>query len=397
MKLKLVIFVVCLFSIQSFSQKEIISFGSDNPVHLLDSISAVAEVDFRINDRLSDWSDNFSDIIYSIGIYKDKKIIQGGISFSGFMGGYTITNNIPDYELFTDISLTADVHEGTNPGDYTIETLARIATPGTYYFVGTIKGLSEHKRYFEEAGYWVVNCLPKAQNRLMTNLILKDKYYYGEKIAFDFSVSGIDMNLQSAYHYKVFQEGELIYSGSGSFVNLDYITNNPELVNKRFSVVGYYSGKLIHFFNPQIPGPDSTIWEFQLLPPAELKTETRWMTSDEFGMLGEYDLIDALDMHKINNRIFSFTYLTAFNNTGLVTLPELKNIEIYSEPSEFLMSSSENYLIRKINLERQIELKINPVFINSIAEDETRRIDLFIKFETQFGEKKEFHFIGFVF
>ena len=392
------VIIIFVISISNFAQVSELSFGAGNPVEFLDTINAFVGEPFEIRDKLTDWSTNFADINYTLGIFLDK--VESGnrrVLFKRHTGGFEYIRGSVSYYNSNAISLKSNVVTGVNPGDYTVILSGNIISSGTYYFVGVIKGKSELGRYFEDAGYWVVNCVPRAQNKMINNLQLKDIYYYGESASLDFSISSTGMDKISNYYFKVFQDKEEIYSGISSFINLDVITKNVALVNKTFRVEGYYGGQIITYFNPALPGTDSTVWNFRLLPPSNFKVSSSWLTDVDFNRLGKNDIVDALDMSQSKNRQLRFVYYTNEEGSAIVTIPEFKNLIVTSDPPDFLMGSSNNYRIYNEDLGKVIELNVNPAFLKKISENSTRKVTINIRFTTQFGENKNLTYIGFVF
>ncbi len=96
------------------------------------------------------------------------------------------------------LPLKSNVERGINPGDYEIRMDITIHQPGVFYVVGEIKGKSERGIYFEDAGYWVINCIARAENRLTYDFSIKRSYdfeeiatyRFGESISFDYQYIG---------------------------------------------------------------------------------------------------------------------------------------------------------------------------------------------------------------
>ena len=280
-----------------------------------------------------------------------------------------------------------------------------ISPPGIFYVVGVIKGKSERGAYFETAGYWVINCVARAENRLTNDFSIKRTYdfndiatyRFGESISFDFSISGTRMNNLSSYHFKIFEDGKEILDGIGSYINLDFITKNPDMVNHTFNIEGLYSGQLIRYFNPSIPGPDSTYWRFKLLPPEKLEIKTNWIEKDKFELMGKRDVIDAIDLRLEENRKFSFAWLTNQNDGAFITRPKLAKITVSCEPNDLLRSEPQPFTMYDEDYWQVIEINVNPAFLNRIAKDEIKKVSLHIEFQTMFGDNRSFDFVGIVF
>lgn len=406
MKTILAFILSLLFVVSLSAQPDELRFGRQNSIQVLDTIIVFAKENFDIQDRLSDWSNNFGDIEYTISIFNIiEQIGETYISFSNYVGGLQYSNGQVNYFSSQDVTLKSNVERGINPGDYDVRMDITIRQPGVFYVVGEIKGKSERGIYFEDAGYWVINCIARAENRLTYDFSIKRSYdfeevatyRFGESISFDFSISGARMNNLSSYHFKVYGEENIIHSGLGSYINLDFITKNSEMVNKTFTIEGLYSGKLIRFFNPSIPGPDSTYWRFELLPPEKLEVRTNWIQLEEFEMMSERDVIDAFDLRLIENRKFLFTWLTNQEVGAMITRPKLINVTVTCEPENLLRSNSPTFRLYEEDYWQVIEINVDPAFINRIAEDEIEKVVVNIKFQTQFGDQKSMSFVGMVF
>jgi len=394
----LFLIIILMSNTVMLPQESQISFNASYPVEFLDTINVFVGEQFEIRDKLSDWSTNFADLNYVLGIYLDKSELGGQrITFSRNAGGFEYIRGSVNYSNSNAIEIRSNVQTGVNPGDYDVILSGNIISSGIYYFVGLIKGKSEQGRYYEDAGYWVINCAPRAQNKMINNMTVKDIYYYGESASIDFSIANSGMDRLSNYYFRIYEENREVYSGTSSFVNLDVITKNASLVNKTFRIEGYYGGNIATFFNPAIPGTDSTIWQFQLLPPQNFEVSMAWLTEDEFNLLGKNDFVDALDMSLLKNRKIKFTYYTHDGDGAIVTIPEFRNLLVTATPPDFLIGSSNNYRIYDDDLGKVIELNVDPAFLKKISENTTKKVTLSIRFTTQFGDNKNFTFIGFVF
>jgi len=406
MKTILAFILSLLFVVSSFAQPDELRFEGQNTIQVLDTIIVFAKESFDIQDRLSDWSNNFADIEYTVSIFNIiEQIGESYIGFSNYVGGLQYSSGQVNYFSSEDVALKSNVDRGINPGDYEIRMDIVIRQPGVFYVVGEIKGKSERGIYFEDAGYWVVNCIARAENRLTYDFSIKRSYdfeeivtyRFEESISFDFSISGARMNNLSSYHFKIYEGENLIHSGLGSYINLDFITKNSEMVNKTFTVEGLYSGDVIRFFNPSLPGPDSTYWRFELLPPEKLEIRSNWVSLEEFEMMSERDVIDAFDLRLIENRKFSLAWLTNQVGGAMITRPKLINIEVTCEPEGLLRNNSPAFRLYEEDYWQVIEINVDPAFINRIAVDEIEKVVVNIKFQTQFGDQKSMSFVGIVF
>jgi hypothetical protein len=400
MKKKLfVILIIFATSIVVFPQANRLTFGLGKPIQLLDTINVFVGEHFEIKDKLSDWSTNFGDLTYTLGVYLDRKEDANNrrITFEKNIGGLEYYRGRLSYSNVQGINLKSNVEKGVNPGDYEIQLSLNINTAGVYYFVGLIKGKSERGGYFEDAGYWVVNCTPRAQRELTHEIKLQDTYYFGESVYLDFSLSGEGMDNISNYYFRIFESDKEIFSGLGSYINLGTITKNTAMVNRSFRIEGYYGGRIIQFFNPSLPGPDSTVWNFKLLPPKKFETFTNWLSEEEFNSLSENDIIDAMDLRLNENRKFKFMYFSPIENGAIVTFPEMKNLSVTVSPPDFLVGSSNKFRAYNEGIWKIIELNVNSRFLSSIPDNATRKIILQIKYTTQFGELKDLTYVGYVF
>jgi hypothetical protein len=210
-------------------------------------------------------------------------------------------------------------------------------------------------------------------------------------------MSGEGMDKLSNYYFRIFEDNKEIYSGLGSYINLGVITKNTAMVNRSFRIEGYYGGRIVSFFNPELPGIDSTIWNFKLLPPKRFESSTSWLTEEEFNNLAKDDIIDAIDMGLTENRKFSFMYYAPTDNGAIVSLPELRNLTVTSSPPDFLASSSNKYRSYTDGIWQVIELNVNSRFLSNISDNATKKIIIQISFTTQFGEQKDLTYVGFVF
>ena len=385
-------------SIAVFPQASRVTFGPDKPIEILDTINVFVGEHFEIKDNLSDWSHNFGDLTYSLGVYLDNINSENEkTTFERNIGGLEYYRGELSYSNLQGITLKSNVEKGVNPGDYEVQLSLDINATGVYYFVGLIKGKSEQGGYFENAGYWVVNCTPRARKELKHEINLKDTYYYGESVYLDFSLSGEGMDNISNYYYRIFESDNEIYSGLGSYINLGVISKNTAMVNRSFRIEGYYGGRTIQFYNPSLPGADSTIWNFKLLPPKSFEFLTNWLSEEEFNSLSKNDVIDAIDMHVIENRKLKFMYYSPIENGAMVTQPELRNLTVTATPPEFLAGSSNKYRAYNDGIWKVIELNVNSRFLSDISDDATTKITLRIKFTTQFGDQKDLTYVGYVF
>ena len=237
----------------------------------------------------------------------------------------------------------------------------------------------------------------RSRKELTHDINLKDTYYYGESVYLDFSLSGEGMDKISNYYFRIFESDKEIYSGLGSYINLGVITKNTAMVNRSFRIEGYYGGHIIQFFNPSLPGADSTIWNFKLLPPNKFEFLTNWLGEEEFNNLSEKDVIDAIDMQVIDNRKIRFMYSSPVEDGAIVTLPELKNLTVTASPPEFLASSSNKYRAYNDGIWKVIELNVNSKYLSSISDNATKKITLLITYTTQFGDQKDITYVGYVF
>lgn len=381
-----------------FSQASRVTFGLGNPIEVLDTINVFVGEHFDIKDKLSDWSHNFGDLTYTLGVYLDKLDTGNGrTTFERNIGGLEYFRGQLTYSDVQGIDLKSNVEKGVNLGDYEVQLSLEISSAGVYYFVGVIKGNSEQGRYFENAGYWIVNCTPRARRELKHEIKLKETYYYGENVYLDFSLSGEGMDKISNYYFRIFESNKEIYSGLGSYINLGVITTNTSMVNRSFRIEGYYGGRIIQFFNPSLPGPDSTVWNFKLLSPQKFDFLTNWLSKEEFNNLSENDVIDALDMHEVENRKFKFMYYSNLENGAIVTQPELRNLTVTASPPDFLSGSSNKYRAYDDGIWKVIELNVNSRFLSNISDNATTKVEIHITYTTQFGDYKDITYIGYVF
>lgn len=396
-KIVLLLVFSLIFYVNIFPQANRISFGLNKPINFLDSVSVFVGEHSEIMDKLSDWSTNFGDITYTLGVYSEIiENVNGSVAFERYNGGFEYYRGKLTYSNLQGLTIKSNVEPGVNPGDYNIEISSELNSSGIYYFVGVIKGKSERGGYFEDAGYWVVNCAPRSLTELTHDINLKNSYYFGESVYLDFSLQGEGMDKLSNYYFRIFENNTQIYSGLGSYINLGVITKNTAMVNRTFRIEGYYGGKIANFFNPAIPGVDSTVWNFTLLPPQNFDISSKWMQEEYYNNLAESDVVDAIDMSVQENRKIKFMYYSPIEMGAIVTSPELKNITVTSTPPDFL-STSNKFRAYDDGIWKVIELNVNSRFLSNISYNATKKITLKVRFTTQFGDRKNLTFIGFVF
>ncbi len=386
------------FATVILAQPRNIQFQKYQSIKLLDSLKVDENAKFVLKDRFTNWSHKFDDISYMMVIYEKLLITaSGGYSFSNQLGGF-------EYDRGQLINYTSSVGTvqpvvlpGVNPGDYNVETTANLNKLGKFYFVAIIKGRTEKGNYDESAAYWVVNCTIKTLTTSLDAFNVLDKYYYGQPLCFNFAVQGYD-NLKE-YSYRV-SEGDKkkeIFAGIGSYVSLNFLTENPEMVGKTFVVEGYYTGKVLRFFNPQKSAIDSSVWAFKLVKPDKFQVKSTWMADDEFKKLEIDDVVDALDINEENSRQFKFNYYSAADKTDLVVMPEMKNVKVTSDPPNFLAFGTRDYKIYKEGLWQVLEIIPNQQFFENMKDNEVKKVSLNISFTTQFGEKKIYKFDAYLF
>jgi len=91
MKTILTFILSLLFIVYSFAQPDELRFDGQNTIQVLDTIIVFAKESFDIQDRLSDWSNNFADIEYTVSIFNIlEQTGESSIAFSNFVGGAAI-------------------------------------------------------------------------------------------------------------------------------------------------------------------------------------------------------------------------------------------------------------------------------------------------------------------
>ncbi|MGB5848665.1 MAG: hypothetical protein WBH40_09275, partial [Ignavibacteriaceae bacterium] len=87
-KILLSIIIMLFSSTVLFPQASRVTFGLDKPIEVLDTINVFVGEHFEIKDKLSDWSHNFGDLTYTLGVYLDKLDAGNGrITFERNIGG----------------------------------------------------------------------------------------------------------------------------------------------------------------------------------------------------------------------------------------------------------------------------------------------------------------------
>ena len=102
-------------------------------------------------------------------------------------------------------------------------------------------------------------------------------------------------------------------------------------------------------------------------------------------------------MHLIENRKFKFMYYSPIEDGAIVTQPELKNLTVTASPPEFLASSSNKYRAYNDGIWKVLELNVNSKYLSSISDNATKKITLLITYTTQFGDRNDITYVGYVF
>jgi hypothetical protein len=397
---KFIITIVIVFIISDLipAQPRSMEFRRYQDLKLLDSIKVDESAQFVLKDNFTNWTHNFDDLSYMMVIYKNINSPSEGMHiFSDEAGGY-------EYDRGQYIKFTSDlatfqpkVTRGVNPGDYSIETTGSVNKLGKYYFVAVVKGKDEAGNYNESAAYWIVTCNIKMVETSIKSFNIMNQYRFGESVSFNFAVDGYN-NLKE-YSYRIYEGSnkQEIFAGLGSYVSLDFITNNPINVDKSFLVEGYYSGKILKYYNPQKSIIDSTSWSFKLLKPEKFEAKTKWMSQSDFNNLRSTDVVDALDMNENDSRQFKFAYYTPGDKSDLVIAPELKDVRLSCEPADFVTIISQSYKVYKEGLWQVLEITPNSVFLSNIKKDQVKKVSIEISFTTQFNEQKKLKFAAYVF
>lgn len=251
-----------------------------------------------------------------------------------------------------------------------------VEQPGTYYVKVGINMSGEIGSVKADVYYMVIAYNPT----LAAPVKLRDKYFYGEKETFSFAT--VDYPDPNAYSYEITDGGKTpIVQGHGSVVKLDSVFNMVSNCGKKLSVKGLYQGKEFTYLDPSTKKTMQSVWECSLMQPT-ISQFTTWKQDkpDE-----NYYLSVDNDMAK---QVF-FIYTGDTPGGFAVTVPELQNLRVVSEPENFIASAT----ARKAKPFTIVDMKFNEEFLANMKIGDSENIKLTVSFRTQFGEqiRKEFY------
>ena len=121
-KILLTLTIMLFTSIFVFPQASRVTFGLSKPIEVLDTINVFVGEHFEIKDKLSDWSHNFGDLTYILGVYLDNIDAENEkTTFERNIGGLEYYRGRLTYSNLQGITLKSNVEKGVNPGDYEVQ------------------------------------------------------------------------------------------------------------------------------------------------------------------------------------------------------------------------------------------------------------------------------------
>lgn len=251
-----------------------------------------------------------------------------------------------------------------------------VEQPGTYYIKVSVNMSGEVGSVKSDVYYMLIAYNPA----LAAPVKLRDKYYFGEKETFSFAT--VDYPDPNAYSYEISDGGKaVLQKGSGPVVRLDSVFNQVANCGKKLVIKGFYQGKEFSFIDPATKKQMQSTWECNLAQP-EISEFSTWKKDkpDE-----NYYLSVDNDMAK---QIF---YIYTGDTPGgfAVTVPEIQNLRVSSEPENFVASAS----ARKARPFTIVDIKFNEEFLANMKVGDSENIKLTVTFRTQFGEtyRKDFY------
>lgn len=251
-----------------------------------------------------------------------------------------------------------------------------IQDEGKYYIKISINYKDEETDNKLEAYYLINVTYPT----IASNINLRSDYFFSEKETFSFST--IEFSDQKSYSYRITdQNNSVLESGKGPVVNLNKIFNNESNFGKTITVIGYYKDKEFQYKDFQTSEIKKSSWIIKLQKP-ELDEFVNWKRKEEKG-----DLLLSI----YNDKAMTFLYLYVGKTPSgfAVVAPKARNLNVTSEPQDFLQSFSANtsgkFLI--------VNLKVNQKFVEAIEDCGEEFVKVKIQFVTQFGESviKEYY------
>jgi hypothetical protein len=259
-----------------------------------------------------------------------------------------------------------------------------IPEPGNYVVRRSYRLVAESGEMKSSADEWRLEI---SWPRSVVPLSVDSIAYFGESPVIAFATR--EFSDARAYSYSIWQvNGSRVDTGSGSTIFLSSIVNDPKNTvsdygkEKRFEVRGYYNGQIFSYVNPGDSVVHSSKWRFKISKPV-LDPAVMWESDirvpvDSLPML-PMDLKSAY-----NPALFSFIYLGKKGGALIVTTPKISNLNVESDPPEFLTQNPQAYMT---SMWTDIVIAPNAAFLRSGPANEPKLVTLKFTFDTQLEKR----------
>jgi hypothetical protein len=236
---------------------------------------------------------------------------------------------------------SSSVVRGTASGvQYVVQSRLQFDSAGTFTVLRIVEGRSPDNRFYRYGDVWLVRVRWPSLHPL-----LDDEYYYGEYAQFSFAAGHEDAR---RYSYEVQTAERTLFADSGAVVSIDRVWREyaAEALNATLTILGKYRNAVFQYEDPVTQRVRESVWRFTLKPPDRLSAVSLWQEDTTFDRLktaARDDLlctfpIDFNTQSKYNPREFRFTSYAVIRRNFLMFMPEVRNVDVSSEPSEFLSS-----------------------------------------------------------
>jgi len=240
-----------------------------------------------------------------------------------------------------------------NAGSYIIEFVIPVK--------GEIRTKTIRRRYLINVDY----------PTLAAPFTVEKKYFIKQNVSFSFATN--EYNDPNKYSYTIRdKEGEINIANQGSLVNLDTILQKDKNYGKVFTITGFYDNA--PFFYQDSGKIKESKWDFQVIHPTFRGSSPFWSQNK-----------DNIRLININNKYAQRIYFLYEGNikpnTFIAFTPNIKWVNISSEPAEFLLDKTPNTSVEGIF--SYLIFPINQNYINKL--DEPLTIKITLEIGTQFG------------
>lgn len=255
----------------------------------------------------------------------------------------------------------------------------KVEQPGVYYAKLRVTANTELGSATKEVYYPIIVSYPT----LAAPVDVRASYFYTEPATFSFAT--IEYNDPTKYSFVMTDDaGNTLVSGKGPIVKIDTLTNNINNVGKRVTVKGLYEGKEFTFAQNGSTG--TTSWQFSIDKPGISKFNS-W-TSDQQKVQDTW-----ITPGNPSSKSFLFTYFGKTPNGYVAIKPEIKNLQVRSDPDNFVSGAR---VRGGGGVFSYIDIDVNPEFMDLLEVGSDVDIKLTITFRTQFGEQVREEYYGLV-